>query len=886
MRIDRVRLKNFGGVTEAEVRFAAIGVTIVHGPNEAGKSTLMQGINVLFDHRDDSRKEEVRKTKPVHRDVGSEVEADIEMGAYQFTYFKRFHKDRETRLTIHAPKAENLSGREAHDRVQQILAGSVDTALWRALRIAQGQQLDMPELNNQPALAQALDRAAGQTKSGEKEEALFEAARNEFARYFTETGREKDDPIGQARARAAEALARVQSLQSQLKEIEDDIGRFASLEKSVATHRRGLSALEDARKKAQADWDEVSMLAVDIDRAHAQHQLSAQGAQAIQAAREHRVGLVRRVKQAAEAARQAAALHTSSSGTYARATEQLNAARATREAAQTVADQRDADEALREADLKFRDAEFALVLMKERLAHVREADTEAARANAVVASTKITEKLRSSIREAELALKTAQGVLNVASPQLTITAMSALSLDINGVPQALVAGQARVITVSELVCATLANVADFRVEPGTSAHALRQAVTDAQHLLTKACAKAGVATPEDAEHAWTALQDSKRTTADRDRVARQHLRDLTRESLERLVQTTTATVAAYPSQRSSAHSGQRSSALPLPASVDQAKELLGAASQAAVLARRAFQDAESAFRPLQIHFAECAQDSAVKTALLEQAAKDERLETERLEGERHTCGDEELNNRLAFAQTAVAAALENLRTAKERLGNRDPLSIKAILDSAEPALKNAREQSDRQEQHLIALRARLELIGDKGLAQALSEAERVAFEASDALERLLRRADAAKLLFNLLSAEQQAMRKAYVRPLREGIERLGRHVFGSTLRVDVNDQLQVASRTIGDVTVSLEQLSTGAREQMGLLVRLAAASMVSKDGGVPLVLDDALGSTDDSRIEAMGAVLRIASQNLQTIILTCSPERYVHVGARVSVKMD
>jgi hypothetical protein len=36
----------------------------------------------------------------------------------------------------------------------------------------------------------------------------------------------------------------------------------------------------------------------------------------------------------------------------------------------------------------------------------------------------------------------------------------------------------------------------------------------------------------------------------------------------------------------------------------------------------------------------------------------------------------------------------------------------------------------------------------------------------------------------------------------------------------------------------------------------------------------------------MGAVLRIASQNLQTIILTCSPERYVHVGARVSVKMD
>ena len=121
MRIDRVRLKNFCGVTDAEVRFEPLGVTIVHGPNEAGKSTLMQGINVLFDHRDDSRKEEVRSTKPVNRDVGSEVEADIEIGPYNFTYFKRFHKDRETILTFRTPKDEIVNGRDAHDRVLQIL---------------------------------------------------------------------------------------------------------------------------------------------------------------------------------------------------------------------------------------------------------------------------------------------------------------------------------------------------------------------------------------------------------------------------------------------------------------------------------------------------------------------------------------------------------------------------------------------------------------------------------------------------------------------------------------------------------------------------------------------------------------------------------------------
>lgn len=201
MRIDRIRLKNFGGVTESEVRISPTGVTVIHGANEAGKSSLMQGINILFDYRDDSKAEDVRVTKPVNRDVGSEVEVDVNVGPCRFTYFKRFHKDRETRLTIHAPKAESLVGREAHDRVQEILSCSFDIGLWRALRIVQGGNLLMPELNSQPALAQALDRVAGQAKSGENEEALFEAAGVEHRLYFTPSGKEKEDPVGQARAR-------------------------------------------------------------------------------------------------------------------------------------------------------------------------------------------------------------------------------------------------------------------------------------------------------------------------------------------------------------------------------------------------------------------------------------------------------------------------------------------------------------------------------------------------------------------------------------------------------------------------------------------------------------------------------------------------------------
>lgn len=877
MRIDRVRLKNFCGVAEAEVKFAPTGVTIVHGPNEAGKSSLMVGINVLFDHRDDSRKEEVRLTKPVNRDVGSEVEADVQIGEYKFTYFKRFHKDKETRLTVHSPKAESVVGREAHERVVQILSGNVDTALWRALRIVQGQNLEMPELLNQPALAQALDRAAGQAKSGEKEEALFEAASAERSIYFTNTGKEREDLIGHARTRTAEAAASEQGLLFQLKEIEEDIGRFASLERSVVTLRRGIAGLEGAEQRAQTEWIAVSKLAENVERAKSAYQLADQSMQAAKTAVQQRDETIGRVKTSALKVEEATATSAKSSSALEIASEALNSAKAKRDAASATSIQRETDEAIRRADHEFRDEEFELVRLNERLQHVRNADAAAATASAVIAVTKITDKLRASIRSAEIELKTAQGVLNSASPQLTIKALKSVSVAINGESRTLKTGEERVVPVAEPVAATISDSVELRVEPGTSAGALRQAVSDAESALAKTCAKAGVASPEDAETAWSALQDAKRTVAERDRTAKEHLRDLTREEIEKRIETAKARVQAY--------RVTRSSDLALPTTPEEAKALLEVTGKAAASARKALQDAEAAYDQVQGDHVKYREVHAANTALLNQAEKDKALDSEQLEGERKRAGDDQLATILKTSEVTAKGTLDSLKTAEVSFGNTNAESVKAILDTSASALKAARDQDDEQSRALLVLRTRLDLVGDQGLAEALAESQRVAFEARDSLDRMLRRAGAAKLLYETLRAERETMRRAYVAPLREGIERYGRHVFGPTLRVEVNDKLQVVSRTVDGVTVALEQLSTGAREQIGLLVRLAAAATVSKEGGVPLVLDDALGSTDEGRLESMGAVLRIASQDVQTIILTCAPERYVHVGAKETVRL-
>jgi uncharacterized protein YhaN len=76
-------------------------------------------------------------------------------------------------------------------------------------------------------------------------------------------------------------------------------------------------------------------------------------------------------------------------------------------------------------------------------------------------------------------------------------------------------------------------------------------------------------------------------------------------------------------------------------------------------------------------------------------------------------------------------------------------------------------------------------------------------------------------------------------------------------------------------------LSGGAREQIGLIARMACAMIVSHDGGVPLIIDDALGHTDAVRLESMAAVISVAAKDCQIIVLTCYPERYRH-GERAS----
>ena len=76
-----------------------------------------------------------------------------------------------------------------------------------------------------------------------------------------------------------------------------------------------------------------------------------------------------------------------------------------------------------------------------------------------------------------------------------------------------------------------------------------------------------------------------------------------------------------------------------------------------------------------------------------------------------------------------------------------------------------------------------------------------------------------------------------------------------------------------------EELSVGAREQMGVVARLAYADLL-KEANKPtlLILDDALVNTDEERLRQMKRVLYDAAQRHQILIFSCHPEAWRDLG--------
>lgn len=417
---------------------------------------------------------------------------------------------------------------------------------------------------------------------------------------------------------------------------------------------------------------------------------------------------------------------------------------------------------------------------------------------------------------------------------------------------------------------TVPGVLDLEITAGASAEALSGKVRDASRVLEDACAKAGVSTPDEAGAAFDERCEATRAVESQAQTEKDSLRDLTYEELSKRLSGLQRAVTDYLAKR-----------VATPAICPDLDSANNESAMAEAMRREAIREWESARESLDT--ARSVQDGLNSThresrVQLDLLSKDVEQARDNLSRAQERLSDGALETAFADAVRAVASEGANVRIAESSLKAKNPERVRVLAETTKGSLSTTQTRREAVFKESTAVLSRLAIRGEEGLHDRLHAAQIVAERLGTNNRSLFRRAAAARCLFETVQQERDTMRRAYVAPLKNKIEQLGRLVFDESFQVDISDDLQVVSRTLNGVTVPFNSLSGGTREQLSLIFRSACSIIVAKFGGAPLILDDALGYTDPERLHLMGAVLATAAKECQIVIFTCTPDRYGNVG--------
>ena len=206
----------------------------------------------------------------------------------------------------------------------------------------------------------------------------------------------------------------------------------------------------------------------------------------------------------------------------------------------------------------------------------------------------------------------------------------------------------------------------------------------------------------------------------------------------------------------------------------------------------------------------------------------------------------------------------------------------ARLASSAQQLEDAHEK---RRTDITRLEVELETKGALGLEEQRAERERELEQASRRTDELSRRAAALDHLLGLLRDKRSALARRLRAPLQKHLDRYLQILFPGA-RIEVAEDLSpgVITRTgpRGTESGDFEELSVGAREQMGIIARLAYADLLQEAGRPTLlILDDALVHTDEDRLGQMKRVLYDAAARHQVLIFTSHPAAWRDLGVPV-----
>lgn len=874
MRIHDLKIDNVRALEHVELTdLPETGVILIHGDNEAGKSTILDALDAVLTAKHDSTAAKIRALAPKGRDETPEVTLTATIGPYTFTIFKRFggRSKGKAELTITAPVREQFSGEEAHNKLGEIISAHLDQELFNALFLRQGSFAEGIAAAGIPTFTRALEESGGSADAALDDSGLMERVEQEYQRYFTPKGgdnktlKEADQAVADAEDAVRAAAEQKASYDAHVDEYARCTAELASIDAELPgalaerdEREQEAAAVRELAQKLEGAQDRAERAATDAARAGADIEARRALAERLELLEREAAAITDELEPAQRKAAEEEAALAARQSEYEEASAGVNAAR------QAVADAERSLEAAR--------GQERLAELRDIVERLDEVEAEIARLVKAQPERPVTDADVRAFEQAAGEVELQRRLADAAAARVDIVADAAATISVDGAEIPVDAEESIALhdgTVIALPGFTLT----YRAAPGTDT--ARSSLAEAESDLARLRDALGCATAEEAremrdEHRELAASlESAR--ARREDILRGNEADELREELARL----SAAVASDDSATSTA----------APATVDDATAALADARANETAARDAAHELEVVLATLR------QRPQATKLADLEARIANQRRTAElaraELEAARTSTADDALDAAYQAAEAAHAEAVEAANALAAEVAGADPEMAESRLAGARNRVANLESRYRKNNDTRLQLQYRVHAA--EGEAENLDRAEAALEVARVRRDGLRRRAEAVKLLRETLIAHRDAARAKYAEPFAAALQKYASRVFGPGTEFTLDDSLSVTARTLGGTTVDLDQLSGGAKEQMGLLTRFAIADLVARSDAesmpVPVIVDDALGATDPTRLELMNALFSQVGESSQVFVLTCFPQRFDRVAAARTASM-
>ncbi|MGK5083793.1 AAA family ATPase [Bdellovibrionota bacterium FG-1] len=296
---NRVELKNLG-----------LGVYLIHGPNETGKSTLISALSRAFFDRYNTQDQQIKDLRPWGTDLAPQITVEFETFGKVYRLEKRFLDQQTSALSEwNGSRFERIADSvKADDRVRSFWLGSVsrsgasNLSNWGLARLLWMPQVlterALPDLDE--TLRQHILGILGSGVLNDEEQRLIKKIDQAYEAFYTvaKAGEKKGGPLAEARDRltraeqdfalwkgkwdevsgwnelAAQAMSRLETFEKRRKQLDGELADLNHRSREEIELENLLKVKEQQKLLSQARTQSLTQTTLELGNFARQFQLS------------------------------------------------------------------------------------------------------------------------------------------------------------------------------------------------------------------------------------------------------------------------------------------------------------------------------------------------------------------------------------------------------------------------------------------------------------------------------------------------------------------------------------------------------------------------------------------------------------------------------------